>query len=402
MKRIFFLLVLAGSFGFASAQSADPHIDSLRALSAKDSFQAALRYCDSLMAVYPENSDYALYKALVFAWSGDLLQARLLAESLFSSDSLNEALLLQVQIAYWQGDSLACYALALNYLKRDYQETAALLGARCALSVNEFERCDSLCLLVLEHNPKNREARAIRRDIESLAFPNVSRVQYTRDIFDKTLKPWQTLSAEGGLQRKNHLYILRTNFAERFSQQGYQFELEAYSQFKRGIRTISSVSYSQSDLYPAWRGGFELYKTLGAQYDASAGVNYMHFPTHDVWIYTAQAGMYPGNFWVSFRTYAVQEFGKLNLSYIAFSRYYFRTREEYLGVQLGYGSFIPQQLTTDEVDRLEAWRAGIQWQWQVMARTYFTGLAAYANEDYNFQPNISRYSLQVGIMRRFK
>lgn len=396
------MLVLACSFGFAAGQSADPHIDSLRALSAKDSFHAALVYCDSLIQAHPQNTDYPLYKARVLAWSGDLLQARLLAETVFSSDSLNEALLLQVQIAYWRGDTAACYTLALQFLKRDYQESAALLGARSALSVKEYERCDSLCKLVLAQDPKNKEAKAIRRDIESLAYPHLSRVQYTRDVFDQTISPWQTLSAEGGLQLKNHLYILRNNFAERFEQRAYQLELEAYSQFKYGIRTISSLSYSQSDLYPEWRGGFEFYKTLGALNDASAGINYMHFPTHDVWIYTAQAGMYPGNFWVSFRTYLVQEFGKLSPSFIAFSRYYFRTREEYLGLQLGYGSFLPQQLTTDEVGRLEAWRVGLQWQWQVMARTYFTGLATYANEDYSFQPNISRYTLQVGLMRRFR
>ncbi|TNE80202.1 MAG: YaiO family outer membrane beta-barrel protein [Bacteroidetes bacterium] len=402
MKRILFLFVLLGSFSFSFGQSADPHIDSLRALSAKDSFSAALRYCDSLIQVHPENADYPLFKARVLAWSGDLMQARMLAESLFSSDSLNEALLLQVQIAYWRGDTAACYGLALHYLQREYNETAAILGARSALSVKEYERCDSLCLLVLDHNPKSKEAKAIRRNIESLAYPHITRVQYTRDAFDKAIKPWQTISAEGGVQQKNHLLLLRYNNAERYEMNASQLEFEAYSQFKRGIRTISSLSYSDSYLYPDWRASFELYKTIGAKNDASAGATLMTFARHQVWIYTAQAGMYPGNFWVSLRTYLVQEYGKINTSFMAFSRYYFRTREEYLGLQLGYGSFLPQQLTTDEVGRLEAWRAGIQWQWQIKARNYFTGLLTYAQEDYQFQSNISRVTMQVGIMRRFK
>lgn len=359
-------------------------------------------FLDTLIAREPENTDYILYRARIFAWTRNYKLADEIAQAVYSKDSLTEALALRVQIASWRGDSLSSLNLGLTYLEKNYQENIAVLTARSALAQRQFDLTDSLGLLILKNNPSSKQAKAIRRDIERLAYPHMFRLQYTLDVFSKALSPWHTASAEGGIQSKRTLWVLRNNFAERYAQRGYQIEAEAYSNFSHGLRTISHLAYSESALYPKINVGLEAYKTLGTITDASAGATLMHFPSNDVWIYTAQAGIYPGNYWLSFRAYIVPQNNALNPSFLLNSRRYFRTRDEYIGAQLGYGSYLPQQLTKDEVQRQDAYRAGLQWQWQVAARTYFTGLATYALEDYPANKNLSRFTLQVGLMRRFR
>ncbi|MDX5320808.1 MAG: YaiO family outer membrane beta-barrel protein, partial [Bacteroidota bacterium] len=159
---------------------------------------------------------------------------------------------------------------------------------------------------------------------------------------------------------------------------------------------------ASKDLFPEFKIGAEVFKQWGKKGEATFGYTYLKFSANSSSIYTASIGYYPGNWWLSARGYIVPSGLKLNPSALLFARRYLRTSDEYLGLVGGYGALFPQQLTTADYARLESIRLGIQWQYRVIRRFYFTGIMSLSSEDYTFQQNILRTSFQGGLLYRFK
>jgi YaiO family outer membrane protein len=96
----------------------------------------------------------------------------------------------------------------------------------------------------------------------------------------------------------------RVNYANRFKNNGLQYELEAYPHISKTFYSYVSVGYSDSiGVFPHWRGGFSLYANLPKSFEGELGMRYLQFSGDPTFIYTAYLGKYYKSWLFSARTY---------------------------------------------------------------------------------------------------
>lgn len=381
------------------AQSGDPDLDRIKSLAAQNRFEEALHLCDSMYQLQPINRDYPIYAARILIWmdrpdSSLQLLTPLLPDALPGSEEKElEIRLMYALKKYSEADSLS--HLFLQVKPGHEIQTTRLL---CLYQLKEYRKADSLAQTL----EQSGQIKAIRRDMEKMVYRNMFRSSVSYESFSSTLSPWKTLQAELMFQPGKHRYTGRVLGVERFERQDFQMEAEGFFILSPKWAVQTNLGLSSRKILPGWLAGAEVYRILGQRSEASLGYQHLAFQAAPTHVITGQYGIYPGNYWFSVRGYLIPQGNKANPSLLFFARRYFRTSEEYIGIMTGYGAFIPQQFTFLENNRLEAWRLNIQGQWRVRPRTYVTGLAGWALEDYQFQQNIHRYSFQLGFFYRFK
>jgi YaiO family outer membrane protein len=133
--------------------------------------------------------------------------------------------------------------------------------------------------------------------------------------------------------------------ARRFETNGTQFEVDAYPRISENQYLYLNLGLSNSSIYPAQRGGFELNTSLPKAFEASLGFRVLHFSgSKRVIIYTGSLGKYVGNYWFSLRPFVTPNENDASFSVYFLTRRYFTDPENYIGVRLGIGSSPDERL----------------------------------------------------------
>jgi YaiO family outer membrane protein len=162
-------------------------------------------------------------------------------------------------------------------------------------------------------------------------------ISYDFVHFDKQFNnPWHLMSIDYGRQTKFGSVSTRINYANRFKENGFQFELDAYPRISRTFYAYTSAGISGDGVFPNYRAGFSLYANLPSSFEADAGFRYLRFDS-DTWIYTLSAGKYYKNYWFNLRTYLTPSNSAISHSYSFNVRYYFGGAFDYLRFGAGTG-----------------------------------------------------------------
>ncbi|MFN2636418.1 MAG: YaiO family outer membrane beta-barrel protein [Gemmatimonadaceae bacterium] len=151
-----------------------------------------------------------------------------------------------------------------------------------------------------------------------------------------TIDPWQDVSVEYAQRFGFGTMVAGVNAAQRYRQNGVQFELQAYPRLSRRSYLFIDGAWSNSkEVYLPLRLAAEPYYNFSNGWETSAGARYLQTPGTDVVTYTGTLAKYFGNYWLSGRpSYSPATTGN-SYGWEVTGRRYFSDRYDYLTLLVG-------------------------------------------------------------------
>jgi YaiO family outer membrane protein len=236
--------------------------------------------------------------------------------------------------------------------------------------------------------------------------PNKISVDYTLDLFQRSRDygPWHMVTLDYSRKFPFLTFIGRINYAARDfgggMKPGVQFEMDAYPKIRKGLYGYLNAGYSPSSIFPVFRAGLEPYFGLPWSMETSIGIRYLQFSTA-VFILTGHIGKYYGNYWFSLRPFLTFKPEGLSISGIFQARRYLADADNYLNLVLGYGSSPEELISTQEIDRVAAYKAGFDIQKTISSAFLLKGGVKYEYEEYRVGEFGHRFSFSIGLAARF-
>ena len=251
-----------------------------------------------------------------------------------------------------------------------------------------------------EKNPSYYSGNAVAAARQTEPYLWLAKLSYRHDRFTDIFDPWNFI--EFDLRKKTSLgsVIGRVTYANRFSRNGVQYEVDAYPSLADGLYAYLNAGFSNSSIFPDYRLGFNLYKSLPHSLEADAGLRYLDFGSSNVTILTAALSKYYGNYFFTARTYITPKTAGTSTSFSLQARRYIGGAENYLNLRIGYGS-AQEELQFQELTRRQnSWSISLRAQWDLSERFQIRGLVGY---DYEEFPNFDRkrYSFETSLGYRF-
>lgn len=180
------------------------------------------------------------------------------------------------------------------------------------------------------------------RDLAFQGDRKEAKVKYGYDHFNRgeeDFGPWHLASFDLSKKLKWGTVIGRINYANRnftsISKSGPQFEIDLYPKITKGFYAYVNGGYSSSSVFPKYRFGGELYKSLPSGFEISAGARYLDFSTAKVLIYTGNLGKYYKNYLFSLRPFVTSKTSGIDISGILLIRKYQNNPRNYISLLLG-------------------------------------------------------------------
>ncbi len=405
---IFFLLI----FFFSKAQkgvSSDDLFKSARFAAFEDkNYKTAKTYANEALLISPAYADVEIFLGRIFTWEKQYDSARYHFAKVLSTTPLNEdASIAYTDLEYWNdhyGEALKICNRALEI----YPASEALLlrKAKILNATKKFKEANIITTQLLKTNRHNTGALALASKLKDAVAVNKISISYDNSSFDKQFdKPWQLGSVSYGRHTKLGSITARMNYANRFSTNGIQGEIDAYPRISKTFYSYVSFGYSGNvGVFPKYRAGFSLYANLPKSFEAEAGIRYLYF-TSATNVYTLYVGKYYKNFLFSLRTYITPFNGTVSQSYSVAARYYFKSAEDYVGISLGTG--ISPDDTNQNIqfsskqNKLTSKQISASFNHTFLKWNVFSISAGLINQEY--QPSVkgNQLNLSAGLSRRF-
>ena len=181
-------------------------------------------------------------------------------------------------------------------------------------------------------------------------------------------------------------------------------ETEAYPRISKTFYTYLNLGYSADvGIFPKWRAGASLYMNLPAAFETEAGIRYLYFTDNQL-IYTLYAGKYLGSFLIGARTYLTPSTSTISQSYNVMARYYYRSADEYIGINGGYGISPDERAIAyllNSTYKLVSYRAGLDIRYAIRRLNIITFNASFITQEYLPATKGNQYQVGIGYIRRF-
>lgn len=320
----------------------------------------------------PDYTEVRVFLARTLAWDSKYEEAEKELITVLSSQPNDfEALNVLLDVQIWSeryNDALSTVDDGLNIHpnSEDYLYKKALI----LKNLNRPDDAGPVLARLLELNPSHEKGNALMVELKQRSMKHYVGLTMGLDVFSKAYTNAYSSSVNFGTTHRWGSSIVRVNYANRFSSQGVQPEIDLYPRIANGVYAYVNYGYSQIDLFPQHRVGGEIYTKLPKSFEASLGARYLYFNgSTSVLLYTGSIGYYVKNYWISFRPYLSSDSHGTSFSSTATVRYYFANSENYLGFNLGYG-FSPDErriqsyngLSPDRINLLKSEKVGLTWQ----------------------------------------
>jgi YaiO family outer membrane protein len=272
--------------------------------------------------------------------------------------------------------------------------------------LHQYKAADSTLNVLIKADPQNAEARSVDDRVKDNASINKVSLSYDYIYFDKEFNtPWNVVELDYSRQTRWGSIIGTLNYANRFSTNGLQYEVDAYPHISKVFYAYVSAAYSGNvSVFPKARAGFSLYANLPNSFEAELGTRYLYFST-STWIYTAAIGKYYKNWRFTLRTYQTPSYGSLSQSYSVNARYYFGGAFDYLGLTLGTG------VSPDDPRNIILLNNGVNYKlssdnvsaayYHTIKRNIFFISLSLENQEYAFDTRGNQLDIGIGYQRRF-
>lgn len=294
----------------------------------------------------PNYLEIQVFIARLYTWDQQYDSARIYLNGVIAKqENYIDAYSAFCDLELWTDNYDAALQLANRALIHDSTNADILLRkSKALINLNKIEEASNTMNFALRYNKKEPQLFEYNEIIKRKIQRNKITINYDHDQFNKTFSPWNLYSIAYNRSTNNFgSLIARLNRAERFGITGNQVELDWYPSIGEKMYMYLNGGYSDVSIFPTYKWGASIYRSLPKSFEAEVGIRYLKFST-TTWVYTASVGKYWKNFWFSLRpnyipSALVGSSGSLTLS----SRYYFGDANHYCGVILGSG------ISADEV-----------------------------------------------------
>lgn len=397
--------------------NADKLFRRARCLAFKGNREKAKEILKEILAEKPDYYEVRVFLANVKVWEGEYDSARReLKKVLRKKPAHSSALHALVNVEY-RSDS---YSQALKYCneglnKYPQDEEFLLTKAKILEKMGDYSAASKVIDTILGVHPHHQESLQLRKKIKLLSLNNKFSLNYIYDRFerkDSDYGPWHLLSV--GISRKFSFGTLigKANFANRSfgtnHYSGVQFNVDAYPKFMEGLYSYWNIGYSSSSIFPKYRAGAELYKSLPLNFELSLGLRYLSFSESEVLIYTGYLGNYYKNYWLSFRPFVTSKPSGISFTGIFmvrrywgnarnYLRRYWSTAATYVTFYFGYGSTPQEIYYLEDIERLNSFKVGFNIQKMITQNFSVKSRFKFEREEFRVGKMGNRFSLSVSL-----
>ncbi len=364
--------------------------------------EAARELCRQILEHNPEYSEVRLFLGRLWAWDKNYAAARGELQPLLDArpEHLEARLaLIDIELGDEQGAAglaLADQGLALHPGHSELQDRRA----RALKRLGREQEALAAAELATSADPGNRATRRNYFGLLDEALPNRISFDYTYETFDEDFEDWHLVSIAYRREFGFGSLIGRVNYADRFDDQGTQYEIDAYPDIGRNGYAYLNFGYSSSDLFPDYRFGAEYFHNFAKGWEGSLGIRRLDYTTSDVTIYTGSLAKYVGNYWIAWRPNYVEKESSSSFSNGLAVRRFLRGRYEYVEFSVSGGVENEDDLVSGGTDRLDDFSSKLELRRRVTPKLLLAGEIGYREQEFSFGSRQS-YFFRVGLDRFF-
>jgi len=390
--------------------------DSLLILARKASFQQqnytlAKQYLHQAIQQSPDYTDLWVFLGRINSWEKNYDSAAYFFQhALLIQPDYEDASLAYAKMLYWNNQYQQSLQIC-NFGLKSHPESASLqlLKSKIFIAQKNYDSAYQIIQILIHQKKDVDAARALAGSIKSLLSKNQVDVSYDFVYFDRQFNnPWHLASVDYGRTTSFGLLTGRLNYANRFNENAFQFEVESYPHISKVFYSFINVGYTNNDngVFPQWRGAFSLYANLPKSYEAEMGLRYLQFGNSPTWLYTAYVGKYLKNWLLGARTYIIPSnyTSKAGFVYSAMARYYFGGAYDFIGFTAGYGISPDDRYNAVLLDNranLAAYKAGLLYRKTIGKMNVLSVDFNWVNQEYLPQTKGNQYQAGVSWMFRF-
>lgn len=370
-------------------------------------YAEAIKISKQALQQAPDYTDISIFLGRLYTWSDKIDSARMLFSKLESQQVQDEDFYMAyASLEYWNDQSAKAIALVDKGLS--YHATSQdllLLKTKIAYSSNDYQNAEKTVNTLLKLNPKNSEARALAKNIQEYTAKNAIGLNYNFVHFDKQFEDnWHIVGLSYKRATPIGSVIFRTNYANKFADDGVQFEVEAYPRLSKMFYLYVAGGYSNNvGIFPKYRTGVSLYANLPHSFEGEIGYRQLHF-SDNIWMYTASVGKYYQNFWFNLKTYLTPSEENISQSYAGTVRYYTKGANDYLGFLIGTG-ISPEEnrnnLLDQSIYKLKTFKVGAEYNFSINRTNLFSLSSTYYNQEFRPNEKGNQIDITVGYIKTF-
>lgn len=339
-----FLLVLTCIIN-ALAQDTDSLYKEARKYAFSGERNKAKSIAKKAIDLSPNYLEIQVFLGRLYTWDEQYDTARYYYNNIINKQNdYLEAYSAWCDLELWSDNYAKALELSKLALKYDSTNSALLLRkAKAEVNLNKVAEAGETMNFALKYNHKDPLLFEYNELIKRKLQKNKISFSYDRDEFNKTFAPWNLYSI-AYTRNTNAIgsLILRLNRADRFGTSGNQYELDAYPSLGEKMYMYLNVGVSDISIFPTYKWGASIYRSLPKSFEAELGIRYLQFSTSTI-VYTASVGKYWKNFWFSLRPNFIPNSSGSSGSLTLSTRYYINDANNYIGVIVGSG------ISADEV-----------------------------------------------------
>lgn len=375
-------------------------------------YAGAIALCQQALKKSPDYAEIRTFMGRLYTWSDNLPEARQQFKIVLEKDSTNkDALSAATDLEFWN-DQPAQALVYCNTALRHYP-TDSDLQLKKARILNDLKlpgEAYAVVAQLVQANPENADARALADRLKWAASKNAISVGFDYLYFDKNYNdalhndPWKLASIAYSRSTRLGTVSGRLNYANRFGNNGFQTEFDAYPHISNTFYSYLNIGFSGSEpVFPRFRAGFSLYANLPKSFEAEAGFRYLRF-TDATWIYTLSVSKYVKSFWFNLRTYLVPGESDFSQTYIGTMRYYYGTADDFIALAAGTG-ISPDEarnaLLGQDVRKLGSQRASVEFRKSFTPQWVPSAVISWFGEEQSDRPRGNQFGIDFVLRHRF-
>lgn len=340
----FGLVVVGLAFGTSRsvvAQSSDSLYAEARTTAfEQEDYERARALAYQALQQSPNYHGIRVFVARTLAWEGMRDSARAELKTVLSSEPDHyEGLKAMIDVESWSERHRSALKYA-NQGHKYYEDDSHFIEKRTVLlrTLNRPQAARAQIDAVLSEDPSNEFAKEELRRLKEAQRRYTASLSYRHDAFRGGLLPWQFGTATLSRSTPIGSVIGRIQYANRFSTNGLKFGVDAYPSLGSGLYAYVNAGYSSSPIFPRYRLGGSLYKSVPWSLTAEIGARHLNFGGGGTTIYTTSLTKYRGQYMYRVGTYLTPNDAGTSASVNGMIRRYLSGSQTYIGASGSIGS----------------------------------------------------------------
>lgn len=344
-KIYIFLIITLFSVSFqmtgqVKAYSGDPDVSfkTARDLAFNENRKQAQDTLLHILTKYPDYHDVREFLASTYAWDGDYKKARTEFQKILGKDTHRKTTwIAAIKNEMWADFPFLALKLCKKALKKFPNDTEILELQKSAQESTMIPTATAGAVQTISSDiPNDSTAKesesALRKTVRNNTIGVTSEVNIYSEVFD----PMFYNAVKYARQTRYGSIIGRVNIDRRLGEYGTQYELDLYPKIAKGTYAYLNFGVSGSSLFPDYRYGAEIFKSLPRSFEVSLGLRGLQYDTTTM-IYTGSVTWYNGNNYWSFRPYFTPGNNGTSSSGTLTYRKYRSDADNYFGINAGLG-----------------------------------------------------------------